>query len=343
MSPREVAEAVNAWLWASAGRRYEISGNYISRMERGNVRWPNAAYRSALRHVLGVATDAELGLRNTRRSATVLAPTAGRAHPAITSVDMEAMLTDAADESARFLDHAEATNVGELTVDQMHSEVRRITSNYGRTPTVPLFTRARLLRDHSFTLLSGRQPPRHTRELYASAGWSLTLLAWMSVDLNRPDAAESHARTAWTCAENADHHGLRAWVRATQHHAAFWQGDYQRAAEYAGDGLNYATGTAALFLASAYASNLAHSGSPEAARTAVQRARTEAEHVDGSDDDLGGLFSCSVERAEGFWSETHFALGEPAVTLEHANHAVSVFDSTPEDSRRFGPERMARA
>ncbi len=39
----------------------DMSGNYVGRLERGTMRWPNADYRSALRAALGAETDAALG------------------------------------------------------------------------------------------------------------------------------------------------------------------------------------------------------------------------------------------------------------------------------------------
>ena len=66
MSRRELAEAVNAYLWQTTGQRYDLDAHQIARWERGAVRWPSAAYRSALRAVLGVASDAELGFRPQR-------------------------------------------------------------------------------------------------------------------------------------------------------------------------------------------------------------------------------------------------------------------------------------
>jgi hypothetical protein len=82
----------------------------------------------------------------------------------------------------------------------MHADVRRIAGMYLKVPTLPLFARACGLRDRAFMLLEGRQRPTHARELYVVAGWALTMLGWMSVDLGRPDVAEDHSRTAWVCA-----------------------------------------------------------------------------------------------------------------------------------------------
>lgn len=66
----ELAEAVNDYLWRARNERYELDGHSIARYERGQVLWPSEPYRAALRAVLGVATDAELGFRPTRRGRT---------------------------------------------------------------------------------------------------------------------------------------------------------------------------------------------------------------------------------------------------------------------------------
>ncbi|SDS07783.1 hypothetical protein [Jiangella sp. DSM 45060] len=67
MSRQELADRVNAHLFERTGRLYELDDNYVGKLERGIIRWPQAAYRDALRAVLGAATDAELGFVNTRR------------------------------------------------------------------------------------------------------------------------------------------------------------------------------------------------------------------------------------------------------------------------------------
>lgn len=67
MSRGELADAVNTHLWQTTHTRYALDAHTIARYERGAVRWPSAAYRSALRTVLGVSFDAQLGFRPTRR------------------------------------------------------------------------------------------------------------------------------------------------------------------------------------------------------------------------------------------------------------------------------------
>jgi tetratricopeptide (TPR) repeat protein len=79
MSGAELAEAVNAELWRATGRRYALDAHTIARYERGAIRWPNAAYRSALRTLLA-ATDAQLGFRPTPRGALGIPPVTQAGH-----------------------------------------------------------------------------------------------------------------------------------------------------------------------------------------------------------------------------------------------------------------------
>lgn len=341
MSRSELAEEVCAWLWRTTGEQYTLDAHYIAKLERGVVRRPRDPYRAALRHVLNVASDNELGFSSTT-SVTAVTPGPTRIGARRGGTDVEATLMESADESAAWLPFAEESNVGDLTVEQLHSDVWQIAGTYLKAPTLPLFNRTRALRDRAFTLLKGRQRPAQTRELYVAAGWSTTLLAWMTIDLGRPDVAEGHARTAWVCADNADHDGLRAWVCATQHTAAFWQNDFTRAATYARDGLRYATGTAATFLASAYAMDLARSGRADLAREALAAARRAAGTASSDADDMPGPFSCTPDRAAGFWADVHLALGEATPALELSQSAATAFERTPADERNAGSERMVR-
>ncbi|CAM4074160.1 helix-turn-helix transcriptional regulator [Kibdelosporangium persicum] len=250
----------------------------------------------------------------------------------------------AADESAAFLGWVEMVNVGDLSIEQMHTEIRRSARDYLKVPTMPLFQRTKGLRDRSFALLAGHQKPAHGRDLYSVAGWSLTMLAWMSIDLGYPEEAEDHLRAAWVCAERAEENSLRAWVCATRHTAARWNDDFTTAAHYAEQGLQYARngGSAELFLASALALDLARAGQHEKAQDALTRAMNAAETLDMSQDALVGPFACTIGRAGEFWSDVHIALGQPAEALAIADNAVSTFARTPVHRRNLGSERMVR-
>jgi transcriptional regulator with XRE-family HTH domain len=100
MSRRELAEAVAAWLWKNTAKRFDLDVRLIAKWERGEVRWPSAAYRAALRAVIDVASDAELGFRpNRHRVAGELVPVARQF--AATGDDVEEALMSAAEESSR--------------------------------------------------------------------------------------------------------------------------------------------------------------------------------------------------------------------------------------------------
>lgn len=69
MSRQELAERLNTYLHEKTGKLYELDDNYIGKLERGVIRWPQAVYRDALRVILEVDSDRDLGFVNTRRLA----------------------------------------------------------------------------------------------------------------------------------------------------------------------------------------------------------------------------------------------------------------------------------
>jgi hypothetical protein len=72
LSRMELAELANEKVYFETGRVIELSANYVGKLERGLVRWPNADYRAGLRAALGARTDAELGFRRPSRSRTTV-------------------------------------------------------------------------------------------------------------------------------------------------------------------------------------------------------------------------------------------------------------------------------
>ena len=67
MSRAELADAVNAHVWETTGRRSGLDAETIGRYERGAIHWPGADYRAGLRAVLGVNDDSDLGFSPTSR------------------------------------------------------------------------------------------------------------------------------------------------------------------------------------------------------------------------------------------------------------------------------------
>jgi transcriptional regulator with XRE-family HTH domain len=74
LSRAELAERVNAWLLANTGDTFALDERAVGRWERGRVARPHAHYRSALRAVLAVDDDRELGFgeQNPRADTAVM-------------------------------------------------------------------------------------------------------------------------------------------------------------------------------------------------------------------------------------------------------------------------------
>lgn len=84
MSRRELAEAVNAYLWDTYREKDNLAENDIGKLERGVIRWPRERRREAFRAVLNAKTDAELGFyinRVTRSRASTRASPSREAIP----------------------------------------------------------------------------------------------------------------------------------------------------------------------------------------------------------------------------------------------------------------------
>ncbi len=72
LTQAQVAERAAEVVEQATGRRCGIDADYVSKVERGEISWPGAAYRSAFRTVLGATSDADLGFSCPRSSETTL-------------------------------------------------------------------------------------------------------------------------------------------------------------------------------------------------------------------------------------------------------------------------------
>jgi hypothetical protein len=83
----QVAEEVARLVAARTGRDMAIGGNYVSKLERGVITWPNSAYRAAFREFFNAESDAELGFypSRTRKDVTAAQSLAngGRRHSVV--------------------------------------------------------------------------------------------------------------------------------------------------------------------------------------------------------------------------------------------------------------------
>ena len=135
--------------------------------------------------------------------------------------------------------------------EQMTADVAEIARREQIDPPSMIFSELRGARDDVFTLIAGRQQPRHTTGLYKIAGQICGLLSIVTFDLGHPHAANTHARTALHRAEVSGHTPLRVFIRYVQSNIAYWDGRYDEAAQLIESALPDATsGTALLRLTS---------------------------------------------------------------------------------------------
>ncbi|MFJ7907979.1 hypothetical protein [Kitasatospora sp. NPDC096204] len=155
------------------------------------------------------------------------------------------------------------------------------------------------------------------------------------------------ARTAFVCADNADHHAMRTWVRSLQSLIPYWPGRPGEAAGYAALGQSVAgdiRGTTNVWLACL--SVRAHSllGDGEATRTAIQRAQVVRAAVEADDlDAFGGIMTFPVPRQLYYVAEATVQLGEDSVLGESQSEAaVAAYRSATEDEWAFGDQAGAQ-
>jgi tetratricopeptide (TPR) repeat protein len=248
----------------------------------------------------------------------------------------DAAVRQAADESALWAQWAETTNVGEIALEQIHADVRRLAADYLGGDAIEVFTRTRTLRDQVFGLLEGHQSPRQAADLYVSAGYLCALLAWMSSDLGHLADADTHGRTAWLCGEKAEHSGLLAWTASTRSKVAFWDGRLRDAVQHARRGATYAPGgTVLALLASQEADAWSRLGAADETQAALRRAEAARDGAAG-EDEIGGLFSCSVGRQEQYAAGAHLRIGCYDAALTEADRALEHLQAQP--YRAYGTE-----
>ena len=113
---------------------------------------------------------------------------------------------------------------------------RRLATLYPQRPLAELLGDLVDVQEGMFTLLEHRQRPETGRQLYFLSAVVGGMLAKASHDTGEPHAAMLQARTAYLCADQANHNGLRGWLRGFQALVAYWDGRHREAVRYAEHG-----------------------------------------------------------------------------------------------------------
>lgn len=259
-------------------------------------------------------------------------------------LDPRQLTAAAARTSLDFAGWAETDHVAPALIEHVSYELTRIAVDYVSTPPLPLLGDLVELRDAMFGLLRQRPNPRQSREVFFMAGTTCVMLAHATQNLGDPGSAMAQARTAWTCAEQADHNGLRAWVRGTQALIAEWSRRPADAVAFARAGQTFAhTADSCVRLAAIEARALARLGETTAAVAAIERAQQARERAEQPDElsTFGGLLTFPLAK------QLYYAGGALAI----ANHpdaerlaleAIRMYETGPTEQRSYGDEALAR-
>jgi transcriptional regulator with XRE-family HTH domain len=256
-------------------------------------------------------------------------------------------LVSAARRAFQFSALAEGSNIGPETLDEIESEVRRLAVCYPQQAVGPLLGRLTQLQDVGFRLLEGRHRPPQAATLYLLTGIVSGMLAKASHDLGDTGSAMTQARAAFICADNADHDGLRTWIRGLQSLICYWSGWSQDALRYARLGarpVRHGGGSASVWIAAQEARAWGMIGNEEATVAALTHAQRVRERVKCDDlDEIGGILTFGPARQLYYAADALALIPEQKVAAEGlAVQAISSYEQGPAALRSFGDEAGAR-
>ncbi|MEU9245750.1 helix-turn-helix transcriptional regulator [Streptomyces sp. NPDC048385] len=259
--------------------------------------------------------------------------------------DLHYLAAHAAAQSLHFAESTTRSNVTDASLEKLTLKIATIATDYVHTPLHPLFTALLSTRDHLFSLLGGRQPPRQTRELYLLAGTSCLLLAHASQNLGDQDAAMAQIQTAWTFAEQADHDDLRAWAKGTAALIAEWSPQQRMALELTQQAAQFSpVGETRVRIAAIEARAAARIGDRDKASAALNTLRRAREQRTSRGDlsQFGGILTFPNAKQEYYMGGTYALLGEHALAEHHAAQAIAMYENGPKQARSYGDEALAR-
>jgi hypothetical protein len=227
LSRQELAELVNAWAWDHHEKMLEHSANWVCQLECGKIRWPGKVSQEALRAILGVSTDAELGFVNARSA---------RAAVKLEHVDRQQFLRTSRDLGVlaalgpvlALLEGAEPTpipaRVGATEIEQTRTAAQMFSSwdfTYGGG-----LAREAVMGQLRWSagLLNATCPAQLRPELFSAVGGLARRAGYMAFDVGAHDDARRVLSFALACAEQSDDWNLRAYVLDGLALLAIWTG-----------------------------------------------------------------------------------------------------------------------
>ena len=239
----------------------------------------------------------------------------------------------AAHDGSEHAERAEERDIGDATLEQLHSDVVRLSHDYMTGEPFALFQEMRGVRDRMYAALDRRLWPRDQTDVYLMVGCLNCLMASAAHDLGYPHASEELIRAGWAYAVAIDHKPLMAKLRADLAHVAYWQNRPRQSRDLAGSGIQYlAGGPNAAQLHLKYGRAAAQLGDADVARRAIGQAWRARELPDQDELlQLGGEFGFS--RASQHYLAGSILLeitGAERDAITELEHAMELYAAGPE-------------
>ncbi|MGW1764495.1 hypothetical protein ACWCQL_10500 [Streptomyces sp. NPDC002073] len=248
--------------------------------------------------------------------------------PLPTESELLMIAREAADHSGE----AAALRVDELTLDQLHDDLNRLSREYGCKATAEVYHEANgLLKHAQLTIERTRSPEQHTR-LYYAAGQASALLAAVSFDLGAMVPAVSFARTAAQYGKTIDHSPLQAYAYGMLSFMAFWDGRPTESVRLAHIAQQFGGlgSTARRRLLAIEARAHGHLRDDAKARRCILAAMEETGGArDELHDDIGGEFAFDAARTAMSNATTSLLLRDGVGAEEFATTALTLLSSRP--------------
>ncbi|MGH3868945.1 MAG: XRE family transcriptional regulator [Pseudonocardiaceae bacterium] len=219
LSRQELADLVNIWVWKHHNKTVFATASYVGKLEIGLIRWPDQARREALRAILSVPRDSDLGFINVRSE---------RAAVKLEKVDRQNLIRGAA-----------ALGVGALVQGPLaalleclgSSEPTPVPKRVGATDIAHTRNTMQVFQSWSLTsggvvvrdtamaqlrwsagLLKAIYPEELHDELHSAVGDLAETAGYIAMDAGADEEARRAFRFALDCAEKAKDWPLRADV-----------------------------------------------------------------------------------------------------------------------------------
>jgi hypothetical protein len=239
----------------------------------------------------------------------------------------------AAHDGSEHAERAEERDIGDATLEQLRSDVIRLSHEYMTGEPFQLFQEMRRVRDRMYAALDRRLWPRDETDLYLLLGCLNCLMASASDDLGYPHASEELIRAAWAYAVAIGHKPLMAKLRLDLATVAYWRGRPRQSRDLAESGLRYlAGGPNAAQLLLKYGRAAARFGDLGSARRAIDEAQN-ARELPHEDDllQLGGEF--------GFYrASQHYLAGSTLLEITGAERDATTELERATELYAAGPE-----